>query len=463
MLSNSNSLEVTGESILGFKLMSTIRSDAGRTTTSRRLAVVSSAACLAAALTWIWHDVTAPTPPPLRLSGVEPKVKSAIETTNAFLSGHRRSPHAWAEMGIILLANDLPEQASVYFGQAELLDPREPAWPYFQGICLLSSKSTQAADAFRRAAALSSDTLPVFRLAEMLLQEGQIDETDQIVSRILEVEPADPRANLVKAFVHSERSELQKAKECVTRCLASAPDTGTAHSLLARIYFQLGDRSLARKHNEVALSLPQTDVWPDRYLAELSSRVYSATKFVSGADTLWQLSQKDRAIELLHTGLRRCGDDESLYYSLGRRLEEAGNYKEAEAALRKSIELNKANARARRALGRTLNFLERYEEATEQLQLSIELNPNDGAAFFELGRSLMSQGRFREAIAPCVHAVEIRPHDSHAYGNLALALVNQGKIEEASNVIQTLLKLSPDDHTAQDVLRRIRDYQTVLK
>ena len=107
-----------------------------------------------------------------------------------------RSAAAWGELGMILFAHDLYADAAPVLGRAEQLDAADPRWPYLQGLALLFSDPEAVLPCLQRAAARAGRELaPTVRLAEALLEQGQVEEAAQHFQRVLERQPDHPRAD----------------------------------------------------------------------------------------------------------------------------------------------------------------------------------------------------------------------------------------------------------------------------
>jgi tetratricopeptide (TPR) repeat protein len=107
----------------------------------------------------------------------------------------------------------------------------------------------------------------------------------------------------------------------------------------------------------------------------------------------------------------------------------AGNFTEAEAALRKIIEFDPNDAAAHTFLGIVLARQDRYEEAETAYHRAIELEPENAVAYAGLGSALEAQERSEEAEIAyhlAIQAIELNPHEGSAYYNLGVILGQLG-------------------------------------
>ena len=112
-----------------------------------------------AALIWRRAPVTqvhsspdrVPQPPSLAATDVDPAVVKVVEAARAAVLQSPHSAETWGKLGMILTAHEFPSEANACFVQAEQLDPREPRWPYFQGVELSQSDPEKGAAKLERA------------------------------------------------------------------------------------------------------------------------------------------------------------------------------------------------------------------------------------------------------------------------------------------------------------------------
>src|SRR5262249_34745900 len=135
-------------------------------------AVLFGTAALVAGLAWFaWAWLAASGPPPVGLTGADPDVAAARAEARSALRQCPRSGAAWGRLGMVLRAHDFGPEANACFAEAERLDPRDPRWPYLQGLTLLLTDLDAGIAKVRRAVELCKplNTTPQLRLAEALL------------------------------------------------------------------------------------------------------------------------------------------------------------------------------------------------------------------------------------------------------------------------------------------------------
>ncbi|MCL1466965.1 tetratricopeptide repeat protein [Argonema galeatum] len=138
-----------------------------------------------------------------------------------------------------------------------------------------------------------------------------------------------------------------------------------------------------------------------------------------------------------------------------------GDLKSAEAAWRKSIELDPKNVEVRTKLGRLLQEQGKLDEATTQYQDAIRLNPNFAVAHHSLGVILVNQGKKEEAITSLTKARDLFKKDGkteeqvRTQMQLAVLSAQEGKMDNAIAQLKEVIKLKPDFVPPQYILAEI--------
>lgn len=130
---------------------------------------------------------------------------------------------------------------------------------------------------------------------------------------------------------------------------------------------------------------------------------------------------------------------------LGNRLHSAGRTEAAAMEFERAIELDPANALARRFLASVWSESGRTEAALPQAAQAVKLDPDDGAGHRVLGMILAQQGQVTQALAEARRAVELGPEDLSAYQFLSGCLSRWGRDEELIDVTRNGLAVFPYD------------------
>src|SRR5256885_4575081 len=138
-----------------------------------------------------------------------------------------RTLHAWEQW----------DAAHEAYARAQALAPRVVAWQYLDGVVLQRlARHADAASRFEQSLALS-DYLPArVRLAEALLESGDLDRS-RVLFEALRREPAsEPAAALGLGRLAAADGRHQEAVAHFERAIALFPEWGAAHYALAPSY-----------------------------------------------------------------------------------------------------------------------------------------------------------------------------------------------------------------------------------
>jgi predicted O-linked N-acetylglucosamine transferase (SPINDLY family) len=141
--------------------------------------------------------------------------------------------------------------------------------------------------------------------------------------------------------------------------------------------------------------------------------------------------------------IARLPDCAEAYCNIGIAQSALGQHAQAEASLRRSIELKPAFASAQNNLGNVVMNQGRLSEAAEFFARAIRLKPDYAEAHINLSVVLLGQRRLDEAIASCRRAMALRPDIPHAYNNLGIALKDTGRVQEAIEALRRAIQISP--------------------
>ncbi len=184
---------------------------------SRRLALLTLLAVttgIAAGVAWfLWYpSAKPPEPPDINLDGTEPAVAHVIQKAQTAVRAKPRSAETWGHLGLVLRAHSYNEESNVCFAEAERLDPKDPRWPYLQG--LYQHQLDAAVPLIERAVNLCDgsapdNTAPRLLLAETLLSRGRLADADAHLSKVRQRTPDDVRLNFDLALLAFARDDTE--------------------------------------------------------------------------------------------------------------------------------------------------------------------------------------------------------------------------------------------------------------
>jgi len=123
----------------------------------------------------------------------------------------------------------------------------------------------------------------------------------------------------------------------------------------------------------------------------------------------------------------------------GSELFNAGDLEGARTAFAAAVEIDDEHYEAQYYLGLALSSLKRHEEAEAHLRRSIDLKGDEPKSHADLGELLHNMGRRQEAEAEYLRALELDPANSIVIINLGTLLRDSGRFTEASDLYRRAL------------------------
>jgi tetratricopeptide (TPR) repeat protein len=349
---------------------------------------------------WVYQEWTSPLPelPLLALDGVDPEVAEVLAQQRAAVERAPRSAVAWGRLGMLLHAHQFNDQALNCYSAAETLDTTNPLWPYYQGYLLLDgARPDQAVSHLERAAALAPDDWPIprFRLADLYLDLGRIDDAERMCRKLLATKTENEFVHYYAQFgLAKVMLARQKYLDALSLLQAVADDPYTrkrACALRIAIDERLGKRAESAEERARFATLPDDLSWPDGTEQVDELRVGWRGR-ISKAKTLLNDDQPAEALKLLVETVEKYPHNDRVWVALGVAKENMKDYLGAEEAYRKSIALAPDRAGHRIEFGKFLQARQRYQEAAAVFREAVELSPLEAAIHFQLGVCLQSLG-----------------------------------------------------------------------
>ena len=388
----------------------------------RRLIVVLLVvlAGLAGATLWWVRRETPVLPPAVDLAGADPEVGGLIESARQDVLARPGAADRWGYLGKVLRAHGFADESGFCFAQAERLDPRDPRWPYYRGLTLVLTDPAGGLACLGRAVDRleGGPTAPRYRLAEVLLQQGELDEAGRQVERALEIEPGHARGQLLRARLALARQDWKKALAAVKRCWHDSHSRRQAHLLAAEAWQRLGETSRAEQLLAQVRELPADVPWPDPLVEEVDGLVVGARARLA----------------------------------LASRLAEQGQPEEAVAVLGQVVEDHPRELSAWLMLGELLLRRGRHEMAANALTRTIEIEPGSVEGWFHLGAARFAQGQRRKAGDAFRAVVRLKPDHTLAHYNLGVCLEQGGDPAGARQEFEAALRCQPDCAKARRAL-----------
>ena len=345
-------------------------------------------------------------------------------------------------MGMHLSVYGKHAAARTFYERARALAPEEFRWAYFLAVTLGELGELETAiDAYREALEIDAEHPGSrIKLAALLLQTSQIDESKRLYKRLTIDQPRRVESWLGLGKTLGRSGDKDGAVGALRRARELGPQYGEVRYALAQALRETGNTEEAA--------------------SELAAYQQNINNKISQSDELI------REISALHIG------DESYLAKAGILLSR-GDFRSAIALYRKVIELNSANAdawsgliaaqiqtRDLRAAGETyqqaleagieyarLHLIygsglmqgSRFDEARAVLQKSIDLDPNFADAYTYLGMLDMQAGDVASAEKRFRRSLQARPNDQQSRLLLTMSLNAGGKFQEAADEVEPLL------------------------
>jgi tetratricopeptide (TPR) repeat protein len=180
-----------------------------------------------------------------------------------------------------------------------------------------------------------------------------------------------------------------------------------------------------------------------------------ADTFLLEAELLGRRDKEDEAVTVYAAGLKALPDERRLLYGRALLQERRDHLPEAEADLRRIVELNPDDPDALNALGYTLaDRTDRYDEARGFIEKALKQKPDEPAIVDSMGWVLYKQKQYDESIRHLRRAYELQP-DAEIAAHLGEVLWAAGQREEARKVWQQGKDKDPDNETLRDTIARL--------
>lgn len=401
-------------------------------------------ALLLAGSVWYARRPSPPQPPAVDLTDTDPEVADAVEEALAQVRQNPRSGKAWGRLGTILAIHGFVPPGLEALAEAEQLDPKEPRWPYLQGVILdKQDEPLRALPKLRRATALSDEPAVRLQLAEVLLTQGHLDEAETLFR---EDHSGHGRAELGLARIAHARHDLKGSLDHLRRAAAYGDRQGI-EAMLVNVYSELGDAARVRRARARLVALPADPPWPDPYRQEARALSVGAAARRDRAEALWHAGRQAEALELLARGVQLYPNSGVLWRAYGERLAEAHLDRPSEQAFREALRCEPHRFDTQMQLGQAL-FRQRHErpealaEAVGVYRQALRHAPSDGRAHFALGECLHEQGgpaAWAEAAAAYRTALLYMPDHAEAHRNLGSLLLEFARQAAVAATLQRLV------------------------
>jgi tetratricopeptide (TPR) repeat protein len=315
-----------------------------------------------------------------------------------------------------------------------------------QAIALLRAESNQSNPALAAAlarveagGAASVDRLTpargaavgLYGLSAIFLQEYDVTNGLAALTLALMLDPGFDDARLALAQQQSRLGQIEQARASLARIDPQSPYAGSARIVEAWMLLDAGDEAAALA------------------LARANAERGGARAQRALADMYRNLERYGEAEPIYTELIAQQQDDWRLYFARGAARERLRRWPEAEADLRRALDLSPDQPDVLNYLGYTwVDRGERLQEGLAMIQRAVELRPRSGAIVDSLGWAYYRLGDYAQALELLERAVSLEPADPTLNDHLGDVYWRVGRRIEARFQWQRALTLDPDDPDA---------------
>lgn len=310
----------------------------------------------------------------------------------------------------------------------------------------------EAREAFLRAEKLKGEDIrSKIGLARILIVQGKPKEAEDRVDAVLVVAPDSVDTLVLKAELRRFAGDLKIAVEYFDKVTKIREFHTTARLGRAAAFIDLNEDVAAQADIQAVLQRS-----PNHPLAlYLSALRLAKLKDYAGAEDALQLAGARLDNHLPSVFLKGA-----IAYAL-EQLEQAANH------LKRYVQLNPANIRARKLLGATLVRKNDPKGAIETLKPIVDSGKGDVQIFGLLGSAYMKTGKFAEGSEMYERAAKASPGESTIRMQLAVSRLALGASDKAVTDLQAAIDLKPDAYQAGILLAlvhlRKKEFDEALK
>src|SRR5437899_2073106 len=311
---------------------------------------------------------------------------------------------------------------------------------------------------------------------ELVAVYGRSDLANKAIEEYRQAIDADPSSSYLTSGLAELYAKTGRIRDAVLEAqdiIKRDPNNLEAHKLLGRIYLRsMGDIQAGSQgggQNVLKLAIEQyeqivkLDTDPANLVDDhlLLGRLYRLNNDLQKAENEFKTAVKlqpdsEEAVTTLAYLYNEEGDSAraiqalnsipdpqrsaKLYSALGYTYEQQKEYKNAIAAYRHAIELDRDNLDAIRGLAQNLMNDGQTNAALEQYKIIADANPEDAQTYLKMAEIYRKTGKFDLALENLKKAESMVQDSIEVPYNIAAVYQAQGRYDEAIQVLQNLLK-----------------------
>ncbi|HET8850367.1 MAG TPA: tetratricopeptide repeat protein [Marinobacter sp.] len=307
----------------------------------------------------------------------------------------------------------------------------------------------------------------------MLINEGELQAAQDEFQRLVERFPDVPGLRLSHALVAFENKQPDTARAELERLIAAGHHIDEASYYLGRLEEQAGNtRQAIAYYQDVeqgnfllpalarAVELQAANGELDTALQELerlrgSNPEQAEQLWLLEVNLLLEQNRPSQAMEAANQALERFPNNVEVLYARGMMYDGLGMTAEAEADLRRILEVQPDNPVALNALGYILTIrTDRLDEAQGYIERALQLDPENPAILDSMGWVLFRQGDIDGALKYLSSAWAAYP-DPEVAAHYGEALWVSGNQEQAQVIWEEALDQDPEHEILRETIRRL--------
>lgn len=222
----------------------------------------------------------------------------------------------------------------------------------------------------------------------------------------------------------------------------------------------------AKPHYNLGKALAKKGEW-EGAIAHYQKAMELAPHWEEVRQSLADAQNKLQEKNVNDRGEKEAGGKSTMpHYKLGKMLAKQGEWQEAIACYRKSIEVEPHFADVYHSLGDALVETGEKDEAIRVYQRAIEIEPLLWEVYHKLGNLLSEIEELDEAVAAYNKSIDLKSDFCWSYNNLGDVLVKLERWQEAAGAYRQAVELNPDfpwgHYKLGDVLVELEDWEGAI-
>lgn len=384
-----------------------------------------------------------PALPALALDTYPPAARDAIARVHVRAAARPNDVAAVGDLGRTLHAWEQWSAAHDVYSRAATLAPQAFEWRYLDAIVLQRlARHADAAVRLREVVQLSAGYLPArVKLAEALLDAGQLEESKPLFTALVDEPSATPAAEAGLGRIAAAQQRHSEAIAHFERAVSLFPELGAAYYGLALSYRALGRRDDAQRaleqHGQYGARWPALT---DPVLTVVTALREDAGAILQRGVKLAETGDIEGAIAAHEAALARDPTLTQAHANLISLYGRTRNWTKAEEHYRAAVQSGAALADVYYDYGVMLGLQEKWDLAAVAYRQALAVNPMHAQAHNNLGQALERQRMMNEAAEAYRRAVDSQPGFRLARFNLARMLIGLGKPDLAAAELEKIVE-----------------------